>query len=156
MTTERRRAQAEETARENASDRRREAYAGLVQTARFVHGVALQMREEFEGLPSDDIDHIADRAAPLVHDLTEAVALVELIGRCNARSHALAIYDAAMVVGHFFAQRVRILVAAHNDPETPVSEFHKSVATAKLHALDKAIESFADCVRPELDGAPLA
>jgi hypothetical protein len=67
--------QAEQTAAESATGRQREAYAGLVQTARFVHGVGLRIREEFEGLPADDIDHIADLAALLVHDLTQAVAL---------------------------------------------------------------------------------
>jgi hypothetical protein len=144
--------QAEQTAAESATGRQREAYAGLVQTARFVHGVGLRIREEFEGLPADDIDHIADLAAPLVHDLTQAVALVELTGSVNARSYALDIYDKAMVVGHSFAQRVRILAAAHNNSEMLVPEFNKSAATAKLHALNKAIQSFADCVRPELDG----
>jgi hypothetical protein len=143
--------QAEQTAAENATGRQRDAYAGLLQTARFVHGVALRLREEFEGLPADDIDHLADRAAPLVHDLTQAVALVELIGSDDARSQALAIYCAAMEVGRFFSEAARALAAARNNPETPVPEFDLSGASARFHDLSAAMESFAKCVRPEVE-----
>jgi hypothetical protein len=146
--------QAEQTATENATGRQRDAYAGLLQTARFVHGVALRLREEFEGLPTDDIDHLADRAAPLVHDLTQAVALVELIGSDEARSQALAVYYAAMEVGRFFSQSARALTTARNHPGTPVPEFDLPGASDRFHALSAAMESFAKCVRPELDGRP--
>ena len=146
--------QAERTAAENATGRQRDAYAGLLQTARFVHGVALRLREEFEGLPADDIDHLADRAAPLVHDLTQAVALVELIGSDDARSQALAIYCAAMEVGRFFSQSARALAAARNNPGTPVPEFDLPGASGRFHALSAAMESFAKCVRPEVERTP--
>jgi hypothetical protein len=146
--------QAEQAAADSAASRQRDAYAGLLQTARFVHGVALRLREEFEGLPADDIDHLADRAAPLVHDLTQAVALVELIGSDDARSQALAIYCAAMEVGRFFSECSRALVAARNNPGTPVPEFDLPGASDRFHALSVAMESFAKCVRPELNNKP--
>lgn len=98
--------QAEQAAADSVASRQRDAYAGLLQTARFVHGVALRLREEFEGLPTDDIDHLADRAAPLAHDLTQSVTLVELIGSDDARSQALAIYCAASHGGRSFLLRV--------------------------------------------------
>jgi hypothetical protein len=147
--------QARETADENAIGRQRDAYAGLLQTARFVHGVALRLREEFEGLPSDDIDHLADRAEPLIHDLTQAVALVELIGSGDAPSQARTIYYAAMEVGRFYSESARARTAArNNNPENPGPDFDKDGASDKLRALSAAMESFTKCVRPKLERTP--
>ena len=146
--------QARETADQNAAGRQRDAYAGLLQTARFVHGVALRLREEFEGLPSDDIDHLADRAEPLIHDLTQAVALVELIGSDDAPSQARAIYYAAMEVGRFYSQSARALTTARNKRGMQPPEFDSYGVSVRLHALSAAMESFTKCVRPELGCSP--
>jgi hypothetical protein len=122
--------QAEDTAADNATDRKRKAYEGLAQQARFVLSVAMRVREELKGLPSDDLDHIADLANPLVQGLTEAVALVELTGSHHAGKDALAIWHKAMAVGHFLAQqRIHYLDAKRKDPET-VPDFDDSGASA--------------------------
>jgi len=146
--------QAEDTAADNATDRKRKAYEGLAQQARFVLSVAMRVREELKGLPSDDLDHIADLANPLVQGLTEAVALVELTGSHHAGKDALAIWHKAMAVGHFLAQqRIHYLDAKRKDPET-VPDFDDSGATEKLNDLDAAIESFTHRARRELDRTP--
>jgi len=139
--------QAEQASADAVSDRRRDAYTGLLRTARYWQSAAQEIRQEFKGLPADQE---IDRSRILIQDLTQATALVELVGTATASARAEAIYDTAMSVGHVYARHLRQLAAAQGYPGTPTPEFDGSAASKALKALDAAIEAFRDCVRAEL------
>jgi hypothetical protein len=141
--------QAEQASVAAVSDRQRNAYTGLVRSARFWHSAALEIREEFRGLPKDNA---IDRSRILVQDLTQAVALVELIGSGQARSAAWEIYEASMSVGRMYARRLQQLAAPRED--APAPEFDSDAARKRIDTLEAAIREFADSVRTELGGAP--
>lgn len=143
--------QAEQASVAAASDRQRQAYAGLVQSAHFWRSSAMEIREEFRGLPKDEA---IDRSRILVQDVTLAVALVELIGSAEARSAAGQIYKEAMAVGEMFAQRLRQLAAAREGAPTPAPGFDSDAVKKKIDTLNAAIKEFVDRVRAEPGGAP--
>jgi hypothetical protein len=74
------------------------------------------IRQESEGLPRD---RRVDRSRILVQDLTQAAARVELVDTPAARSGAEAIYDKSAAVGLMYAQYLRVLTAAREDPGLP-------------------------------------
>lgn len=142
------RRQAEQASVAAVSDRQRDAYTSLLRIARYWQSAAEEIRQEFMGLPAD---HEIDRSRILVQDLTQATALVELVGTRAAGTRAEAIYDTAMTVGHVYALHLRQLTAAKGHPGTPIPEFDSHAASAALRALDAAIEAFRDCVRAEVE-----
>ena len=139
--------QAEQASAAAMSDRQRDAYTGLLRTARYWQGAAEEIRQEFKGLPPD---HEIDRSRILVQDLTQAAALVELVGTGTARTCAEVIYDKSMSVGHVYARHLRQLTSAKENPGTPVPAFDTHAASEALRALEAAIQSFVNCVRVEL------
>jgi len=122
-----------------------------VQSAHFWRSAAMEIREEFRGLPKDEA---IDRSRILVQDVTLAVALVELIGSAEARSAAGEIYKTAMSVGEMYAQRLRQLAAAREGPRVPAPEFDSDAVKKKIDTLDAAIREFVDSVRTEPGGPP--
>jgi hypothetical protein len=144
---------AEETRRQDeqasaaaVADRQRDAYTRLLGTARYVLGAALEIQQEFKGLPPD---REIDRSRILVQDLTQAVARVELVGTETARSGAEAIYDKSLHVGHVFALYMRQLTAAQENPGSPKPEFDSHGASEAIRDLEAEIKSFLECVRRE-------
>lgn len=140
--------QAEQASADAASTRRSGAYIELGRLARFWQSAALEIKAEFGGAPRD---YAIDRSAILVRDLTQAVALVELIGSRQARAGAREIYKAAMSVGAIYSDWLSQSAAARKDPSAPVPEFDDHAATEKLGMLDAAITEFSEITSAEIE-----
>jgi hypothetical protein len=128
------------------SDRQRDAYAGLLGTARYWLSAALEIQQEFEGLPRDTK---IDRSRILVQDLTQAVARVELVGTDAARSGAEAIYKKAMAAGLVFAHYVGLRAEAKKTGSHVLPNVGSLSASEAIRDLEAEIQSFLECVRHE-------
>jgi hypothetical protein len=149
--------QARQAARASAAAvlvRQRDAYAGLLGTARYWKSAAQEIQQEFEGLPKD---LKIDRSRILVQDLTQAVARVELVGTAAARSGAEAIYDKSIAIGlmyaHFESQRPP--ARGHRRPRV-LSTSDRDRASGAIKNLEAEIQSFLELVRREQGNQPPA
>jgi hypothetical protein len=127
------------------SDRQRDAYAGLLGTARYWLSAALEIQQEFEGLPKDTK---IDRSRILVQELTQAVARVELVGTDAARSGAETVYNKAIAAGLVFAHYAGLRAEAKKTG-SHIPEFDNPGASEAIGALEAEIQSFLECVRRE-------
>jgi hypothetical protein len=129
------------------SDRQRDAYFGLLGTARYWKSAAQEIQQEFsEGLPKD---LNIDRSRILVQDLTQAVARVELVGTDAARSGAEAIYDKSIAIGILYAKFESRRSEAKDKPGSPIPEFDSQGASEAIGKLEAEIKSFLKLARRE-------
>ncbi len=145
--------QAAEAAR---SDRRREAYAGLVKTARLV----LRAFRDVIAFTTDEFEDTAIRSTltaleTLPEDLNQTVAMVELLGSDAARSGAKDILDKARASQAVFVMIGRMGLYSKRAqpgkmPVLPTVLSDSDQATAQCDELSTAIDRFVETVRPSI------
>jgi hypothetical protein len=143
--------QATEAGAGAASDRRRDAYADLVRMARLVLEEGRRQGDDAERRPDAPFD-----SRKLYDLLAQSVPLVELIGSQLARSHAEVVHDKAKAVLDWYTsvsdtQNLYMIGYDGKSDKLPPT-FDPDVGKAATLALDAAIDSFVDSVRPELGG----
>lgn len=99
--------------------------------------------------PPDDpaIPAVIAAADTLARDVSQAVAVVGLIGTSDARAHAQAIYNAAKAASELYHDRsLRLGTGGRKAARQP---FDATEADARLKAFRAAIDAFTEAVRPE-------
>lgn len=100
------------------------------------------------GLPDDPVIPTVIAAADmLARDVSQTVAIVDLIGSEDARSRARAIYSAAKAVSEIYQERSRSPGA--EDRKAAREPFDAAGADVLCNAFREAIDAFAGAVRPE-------
>lgn len=145
------RADSSHAARKAASAKERQhldACIDLTTTARMVLRAFRQVKIGFVETRGIDpeINPVISQVASLGNELNRAVALVEMVGLADARSHARLIYTATRVAADMFQDReIALLHAGGRWRNLP--PFDSDTADKALAELETAVESFIDVVR---------
>lgn len=135
------------------ADRRRDAYADLVKTARLALRNFRQLRLAYAASTPDtpEVTEAFTRAGGLAEDLNRAAAVAEILGSDNARTQARAVYDHAKACGDFYQTYSITLAEVQRNLGTkiPVAEFDAGKAAKLCDDLADAIDAFAEAVRQE-------
>lgn len=139
-------------------ERRRQAYAQLVASARAVLRNQRQLRHVYASDQSADPEarEVGNRGSELIDALTEAVSLAEIVGSVTAQAGAAAIFDSARATGDMYVARSLELAAAQRQKRRPsaLPAFDADAVDTNTAELDGAIDAFINEVRRDLRNLP--
>jgi len=155
---EREQRQAERTSSDASTERRRQAYAHLVATARAVLRNQRQLQHAYvlDQSADPEVREVSNHGSELIDALTEAVALIEIVGPATARAGAAMIFDTAKATGDIFVARSLELMAAQRRKRraSKLSDFDVDAVATSTAELSGAIDAFINEARRDLKGLP--